>query len=153
MFHFNNPKGRVPQEPSQGIRQPQAVTAPGTDELGSNPAAMQRIAEIESQRLALMRKNPDFDMKAEMQNPAFVNYVWGNNLTVEDAYFLVHREELLEQARTEAMEALLARRARIPENGIAKSRPAIAKKNPKDLSDKEIDAIIERVRNGETISF
>ena len=120
---------------------------------GQDPYVEQRIAEIEAQRQAFTRKNPDFDMKAEMQNPDFVSYVWGSGLTVEDAFFLVHRDELLEQARAEALEELTARRDRIPENGAGKNRPAIARKNPRDLSDKEIDAIIARARNGEKITF
>ena len=45
------------------------------------------------------------------------------------------------------------RRDRIQENGTGKNSPASVKKNPKDMSDKEIDEIIERVRNGEKISF
>ncbi|MBE5039889.1 hypothetical protein [Ructibacterium gallinarum] len=113
----------------------------------------QRIDEIEAQRQAFARQNPNFDMRAEMENPAFVNYVWGNGLSIEDAYFLVHREELLEQAGMEAVQEMLERRNRISENGAAKNRPAIARKNPKDLSDKEVDDIIERARRGEKISF
>ena len=147
MFNFTGTKGR---QETPDLTQPKAqVSAPEQN----NPAIEQRIADIEAQRLAFIRKNPDFDMKQEMENPAFVNYVWGNNLTVEDAYFLAHREELLEQARQEGAKAMLARKARVPENGTAKSRPAIAKKNPKDLSDKEVDAIIQRAKNGETITF
>ena len=172
MFNFTGTKGRqqLPTDPNGTLpqtgakastgganAQPAQVSSPQVQASGgavkTNPAIDARIAEIEAQRQAFARKNPDFDMKSEMEHPAFVNYVWGNNLSVEDAYFLVHRQELLEQARTEGMEVLLARKARVPENGTAKNRPAIAKKNPKDLSDKEVDAIIERARNGEKITF
>lgn len=118
-----------------------------------NPAVAARLSEIETQRQAMLQKNPDFDMKAEMQNQNFINYVWGSNLSVEDAYYLVHREELLEQARLDGMQMALKRSNRVPENGTLKSRPAIAKKSPKDLSDKEVDAIIARAKNGETITF
>ncbi len=146
------------QEPvparNQTAGSPPAPAAVPPEQAGAqDPYVEQRIAEIEAQRQAFMRKNPDFDMKSEMQNPDFVNYVWGSGLTVEDAFFLVHRDELLEQARAEALEELTAHRDRIPENGAGKNRPAIAKKNPKDLSDKEIDAIITRARNGEKITF
>ena len=118
-----------------------------------NPAVAARLSEIETQRQAMLQENPDFDMKAEMQNQDFINYVWGSNLSVEDAYYLVHREELLEQARLDGMQMALRRSNRVPENGTLKSRPAIAKKSPKDLSDKEVDAIIARAKNGETITF
>lgn len=164
MFNFtSNTKNRqqtLPTDPAAAQTAKAPATAAGTQNSqmpqstqSADPYVEQRIDEIESQRIAFQRQNPDFDMKAEMQNPDFVNYVWGKGLTVEEAYFLAHRQELLNQARSEAMEELMARRERIAENGAAKNRPAIAKKNPKDLSDKEIDAIIERVRKGEKITF
>lgn len=112
-----------------------------------------RIEEIEAQRQAFAAKNPGFDMRTEIQNPEFVNYVWGNNLSVEDAYFLVHRDEIFDHIRAEAIEEFNARRNRIPENGAAKNRPAITSKNPSDLTDKEVDDIIERARKGEKIKF
>lgn len=164
MFNFtSNTKNRqqtLPTDPAvaQTAKAPAAAAGTQNSQMpqstqSADPYVEQRIDEIESQRIAFQRQNPDFDMKAEMQNPDFVNYVWGKGLTVEEAYFLAHRQELLNQARSEAMEELMARRERIAENGAAKNRPAIAKKNPKDLSDKEIDAIIERVRKGEKITF
>lgn len=156
MFNFtttkNNPQ-TLPADPAS-VKKPDAgQQTPVQNPQDTNALVEKQIQEIEAQRIAFTQKNPGFDMKAEMQNPAFVDYVWGKGLTVEEAYFLVHRQELLEEARKEAMEELLARRDRMVENGAAKNRPAIAKKNPKDLSDKEIDAIIERARNGEKITF
>lgn len=112
-----------------------------------------RIEEIEAQKQEFMKKKPDFDMKAEMQNPQFVNYVWRNRLTIEEAYFLVHREEILKEAVSESLSRMALRRDRIAENGAGKNSPASLKKNPKEMTDKEIDSIIERVRNGEKISF
>ena len=143
----------------QKTRQQSETEIPAKDESKTpvkrelDPQMEARIDEIEKQRLEFSRKNPDFDMKKEMENPDFVNYVWGKGLTVEEAYFLVHREEILEQSRQEATDTLLERKKRMVENGAGKNRPAIAKKNPKDLSDKEVDDIIERVRRGEKVSF
>ncbi|MBO5364901.1 MAG: hypothetical protein J6A56_05510 [Clostridia bacterium] len=146
MFNFTS---------NQKLRQQNETEVPETTGKGKeiDPYAKERMAEIEKQRLAFVKKNPDFDMRAEMENPDFVTYVWGRGLTVEEAYILVHREELLEKARQNAQEEKTLPRERILENGAGKNRPAIAKKNPKDLTDKEVDAIIERVRNGEKISF
>lgn len=118
-----------------------------------NPEMEARIDEIEKQRLEFSRKNPDFDMKKEMENPDFINYVWVKGLTVEEGYFLVHREEILEQSARDSQKNREERRSRMVENGAGKNHPAIAKKNPKDLSDKEVDDIIERVRRGEKVSF
>ncbi len=160
MFNLNGTKNRQAVLPTNPVsdaesKQMNQVNTPETQPMPreTDMAIESKIQEIEAQRRAFMSKNPDFDMRAEMQNPDFVNYVWGMGLTVEDAYFLVHKEEILEQARKEAAEMLLERRNRIRENGADKNRPAIAKKNPKDLSDKEIDSIIERAKNGEKITF
>lgn len=153
MFNFSTGKERrtAAGEPVNAAVQTVANANAAGEE--KNPAIAARMSEIEAQRQSLIQKNPDFDMKAEMQNQDFVNYVWGSNLSVEDAYYLVHREELLEQARLNGMQMALNRSNRVPENGTSKSRPAIAKKSPKDLSDKEVDAIIARVKNGETVTF
>lgn len=156
MFNFTNTNKPRQQELSAAPASSQNLS--GSTLQNQNLTSMEALAEqkaqeIEAQRIAFTQKNPGFDMKAEMENPAFKKYLWGNGLTVEEAYFLAHREELLENARAEALESLAERQDRIVENGAAKNRPAIAKKNPKDLTDKEIDAIIERVRNGEKITF
>ena len=119
----------------------------------TDPEIERMIDEIEAQRIEFSKKYPDFDMRAEMENPQFANYVWGNGLSIEDAFFLTHKEEIIEEQVNAAVTEILSRRDRISENGAAKNRPAIAKKNPKDLSDKEVDAIIERAKNGEKITF
>lgn len=112
-----------------------------------------RIEELNAQCREFMQKNPDFDMKTELQNPKFVEYVFKNGISVEDAYILVHLDEIIKNAVSSSMNRAAVRRNRIFENGTGKNSPAVVKKNPKDMSDKEIDAIIERVRNGEKISF
>ena len=116
-------------------------------------AVEQRIDEIEKQRLEFARKNPGFDMRKEMENADFINYVWVKGLSVEEAYFLVHREEILKQLAKGSRGESAQSQERMVENGAGKNHPAIAKKNPRDLSDKEVDEIIERVRRGEKVSF
>lgn len=132
-----------------------SYTMQNPEDLGytQNPAASARADEINNQSLAFAAKNPGFDMKAEITNPKFVEYVFKNGLSIEDAYFLVHREDLIRDEVMKAMNRAAMRRDRIQENGTGKNSPASVKKNPKDMSDKEIDEIIERVRNGEKISF
>lgn len=150
MFNFTSAQNsRQKTEAEEALKNKQETSA--KKEIDPKMEAM--IDEIEKQRLAFSRKNPDFDMKKEMENPDFIRYVWEKGLTIEEAYFLVHREEILEQSAQEAEKATEEHNARMVENGAGKNRPAIAKKNPKDLSDKEVDDIIERVRRGEKVSF
>ncbi|MEE1047756.1 MAG: hypothetical protein U0M60_10060 [Clostridia bacterium] len=160
MFNFNTTKKQnEPNLNTAAVGAQKREAAPVNTMPGREGGQMQngyinsQIEQIEAQRREFMKKNPDFDMKSEMQNPQFVEYVWKNKLSVEDAYFLVHREELIEKAVAEALRRIEARRGRISENGAGKNSPAVVKKNPKEMSDKEIDSIIERVRNGEKISF
>ncbi len=157
MFNFNTQKKQTAPNMNAQVQGGNNPTAMPASESGV--AATQedyvnnRVAEIEAQRREFMAKKPDFDMQAELQNPDFAKYLMKNGLSVEDAYFLAHRDEIIETAVKNAFSRFSARQNRITENGAGKNSPAVVKKNPKDMSDKEIDSIIERVNNGEKISF
>lgn len=145
---YNNPNTTgsyqtAPQIPQQGEQQ---RIDPREEEYIN-----MRIAQIDSEVQEFSRKNPNFDMKREMQNPVFCTYVWGNELSVEDAYYLTHKDD-----RANGRMGSPAERpaARISENGTGRTAGSgMVKKNPKDLSDEELDDIVKRVRNGEKISF
>ena len=149
MFNFSNKHQEeiTPETNSKDVNPVEEKTS------SQNDFTKKRVAEIEEQRKAFLKKMPDFDMKAELENEDFVNYLWNHGLSVEDAYLLVHREEIIEHAAQESANRMLERRNRITENGAGKPTPASVKPNPKDMSDKEIAEIIEKVRNGEKISF
>ena len=159
MFNFTTTKKQ--NEPTLNTAILGGNNSAGTKAGGTTPAGNDereayinaRVNEIEAQRVAFLKKNPDFDLKAEMENPEFKNYILQNGLTIEDAYFLAHRDEIIEGAAKEALKRMTERQNRISENGAGKNSPAVVKKNPKEMSDKEIDDIIERVQNGERISF
>ncbi len=129
---------------------PQPAQQPQIPQNNIEDYITQRNTEIDRQVEEFTRKNPNFDMRREIQNPQFCNYVWGNGLSVEDAYFLVHRND------TESMNYSPNRmpEKRISENGTGRGvGGGMVKKNPNDLSDDEVDDIVKRVRNGEKISF
>lgn len=155
MFSFTTGKKPIQENQNGAVAYGEK---PSTAEASKSPNTQEeyikaRVEEIETQRRDFMSKKPDFDMRAELENPKFADYMWKNGLSVEDAYFLAHKDEIMEEAATDALAKASARRDRIVENGAGKNSPASARKNPKDMSDKEIDSIIERVRNGEKISF
>lgn len=153
MFNFSANKKQSEPNLNTAAVGAESKMAAQTGAAPQEAAINSQIEEIEAQRREFMKKKPDFDMKAELNNPQFVNYVWKNKLTVEEAYFLAHREEVIGEAVSEALSRMAERRDRITENGAGKTGAASIKKNPKEMSDKEIDSIIERVRNGEKISF
>lgn len=154
MFNFNTTRRRGEGDTYPAADRAEASRLPGVTEASPETLNVDaRVNELELQVRDFMLKNPDFDMKAELENPKFVEYLFKNGLSVEDAFFLVHRNELVDDAVNRAVGRINFRRNRIQENGTAKSSPASVKKNPGDMSDKEIADIIERVRNGEKISF
>lgn len=119
----------------------------------SSQQAEARMAQLRAEAAEMMKKYPDFQVKDEMENPVFVEYVFANGLSMEEAYVLTHFDKIAEEIRSKALEEMSANRERIVENGAAKNRPARANKSPKDLSDDEVDEIIERVRKGEKVTF
>lgn len=140
--------------PAQGMPMPAgaAQTARMSQQGPADPELAayidRRAAEIDAQVREFSLKNPDFDIRRELRNPKFCNYLWGNGLSVEDAYYLTHRGETEERAARPAPEK------RIAENGTSKpGGSGVVKKNPEDMSDEEVDDIIRRVRKGEKISF
>ncbi len=157
MLGFNTIKRQIAPNMNSAVNGGNSAAQSYTEE-GAMDAAQReayinsKVQEIEKQHLEFLKKNPEFDMRAEMENLDFKNYVLNVGLSVEDAYILTHKEEILgalanKTAKRSAMSD------RIAENGAGKNSPASVKKSPKDMSDKEIDAIIERVSRGEKISF
>lgn len=127
----------------------------GEDQQDLQDYINKRTSEIDAQVKEFSEKNPNFDMRREMQNPEFCNYVWGNGLSIEDAYYLCHREEQNSgDSKFRRREEKPSNERRITENGTGKAGSgAMVKKNPEELTDDELDEIVKRVRNGEKISF
>lgn len=162
MFNFNTNKQQVLPTQTTSTKvmpngNPQAANgaADAMQAAPDNQDALinNKVANLEAQRRQLMLKQPDFDIEAELENDSFATYIFANGISLEDAYFLVHRDEIIDNAVKDALSRISLRRNRIVENGVGKSSPVSVKKNPKDMSDKEIDSIVERVKNGEKISF
>ena len=113
----------------------------------------ERLSNIRTQVNDFKQKNPDFDMNLEIQNEQFKNYIINHNMTVEDAYYLVHRAEMEQKAMESVVSNINAKAARITENGAGNVRPMQARINPSNLKDSDIDDILRRVANGERIEF
>lgn len=55
----------------------------------------QHFAKLEQQGEAMKKVFPDFDLRKELQNPAFARMTAPNvGLSVEDAYYAIHRSEI-----------------------------------------------------------
>lgn len=103
-----------------------------------------RFYEIKKQADEYQKKNPSFNMAEEMQNRNFCYLVFKLGVSVEDAYFLVHKEEILKEK---------GNGNRITENGAFKNQGIQTKLNPEKFSDEDVAKILDRIQDGESITF
>ena len=103
---------------------------------------------------------PSFDLRAEMQNPKFVDLL-RSNIDVRTAYEVVHKDDIIRgamQFTAQTVESKLAKNiaaqgARPAENGMSSGSPAVVKSDVSQLSRADRDEIRKRVARGEKIRF
>ena len=103
---------------------------------------------------------PSFDMKAEMQNPEFVNLL-RSNVNVRTAYEVLHKDDIISgamQFTAKTVESKIAKKiaaqgARPAENGMSSGSAAVVKSDVSQLSRADRDEIRRRVARGEKIRF
>ena len=115
----------------------------------------EHLADLYSQAEKLKERFPGFDLDAEMQNRDFVYMTQpGSGLSVEDAYFAVHRQELMESVKQSALRAQAATIAsgqqRPNETGTKKAGTAPAART--NMSKEHREELKERFRRGERIT-
>lgn len=98
---------------------------------------------------------PNFDLRKEMENPQFVRLTSrGVNVSVEDAYRLVHRKELelaqaqiVERKATERVQnTIRAGSSRPDESGSASQAPSVTTIDWKHASREQLQAQARRIR-------
>ena len=103
---------------------------------------------------------PSFDLRAEMQNPKFVDLL-RSNIDVRTAYEVVHKDDIIRGAMhftAQTVESKLAKNiaaqgARPAENGMSSGSPAVVKSDVSQLSKADREEIRRRVARGEKIRF
>ena len=103
---------------------------------------------------------PSFDMRAEMNNPKFVDLL-RSNIDVRTAYEVLHKDEIIPAAMqftAKTVESKLAKKiasngARPTENGMSSGSAALVKSDVSQLSKEDRAEIIRRVQRGEKIRF
>ena len=103
---------------------------------------------------------PTFDLRAEMNNPKFVDLL-RSNIDVRTAYEVLHKDEIIPAAMqftAQAVESKLAKKiasngARPSENGMSSQSAAVVKSDVSQLSKADRAEIIRRVQRGEKIRF
>ena len=103
---------------------------------------------------------PSFDLKAEMNNPKFLDLL-RSNIDVRTAYEVLHKDEIIQGAMhftAQAVESKLSKKiasngARPSENGMSSQSAAVVKSDVSQLSKADRAEIIRRVQRGEKIRF
>lgn len=103
---------------------------------------------------------PDFNMDAECQKPEFVRML-GSGVSVEAAYKAIHFDEISQglitrtatETKKKVADTVRSGAARPSENGIGKNAATKTKVDVKNMTNEQMDALIERARNGEQITF
>ena len=103
---------------------------------------------------------PSFDLRAEMQNPRFVDLL-KSNVDVRTAYEVLHKDEIIpaamqftaQKVEQKLTNKIIANGARPTENGINSQAASQVKSDVSQLSKADRAEIARRVARGEKISF
>ena len=103
---------------------------------------------------------PSFDLRAEMNNPKFVDLL-RSNIDVRTAYEVLHKDEIIPAAmqftaktvESKIAKSIASQGARPSENGMSSQSAAVVKSDVSQLSKADRAEIIRRVQRGEKIRF
>ena len=103
---------------------------------------------------------PSFDLRAEMQNPQFVNLL-RSGIDVKTAFEVLHKDEIIPAAmqytaktvEQKLTNKIIANGARPAENGNSSQSATVVKSDVSQLSKADRAEIIRRVQRGEKIRF
>lgn len=118
------------------------------------------IMSLERQGNEMKKIFPNFDLRTELRNPSFARLTSPSvGLSVEDAYYAVHRKELQTAAaevtaqKTAQMisNAIQSGSLRPQENGTSGQAPSVTTFDYRNMSPEQRKALKDRIRSGEKI--
>jgi hypothetical protein len=120
----------------------------------------QLYAQWMEQGKATQNIYPSFDLRAEMQNPKFVDLLKAN-IDVRTAYEVIHKDDIIPAAmqftaktvEQKLTNKIIANGARPTENGISSQSGTVVKSDVSQLSKADRQEIIRRAARGEKIRF
>lgn len=137
--------------------------ARAAEKQSADDAAMNRhIERVAKQADELKKVFPNFDLMTEMANPAFVRMTSpGVGLSVKDAYYAIHGEEIAQEAmRYTAQQAgqrlaasVQAGASRPVENGQRRQGPVNMQVDITHMDRATQERYAQRIKNGELINF
>ena len=120
----------------------------------------QHIVKLEQQAEAMKKVFPNFDLRTELQNPAFARMTSPNiGISVEQAYYAVHHKEIqtaamqvtAQKTAQKISNAIQAGSRRPDENGTSGQAPSVTTFDYRSMSPEQRKALKNRIRSGEKI--
>ena len=99
---------QLPQEAVE-VREDQEIQQPEAEAPRDDFAIFEEhIRGLEAQSEEMQKTWPGFDLRQELKNPVFLQLTApGTGITVEDAYYALHRKELQQAAAQETTEKIV----------------------------------------------
>lgn len=105
------------------------------------------LADLHRQGEAMRQQFPDFDLLRELRNPAFARMTAPQiGISVEDAYYAIHRRELQAAAAQQMANAIRAGAARPVENGASSQAASQTTFDYAHASKQQREALKRRIR-------
>lgn len=97
----------------------------------------EHFAHLMEQAAEMQKKYPAFDFQEEMEDPRFAQMMRpGSGLTVEDAYYAVHRAEIMEAQKRQTVQGVastIQARQNRPNEGGARRGQAVPERDPNQI--------------------
>lgn len=116
----------------------------------------QHIAKLEQQGEAMKQTFPNFDLRTELQNPAFARMTAPNvGISVEDAYYAVHRNEIqsaamqvtAQKTAQKISNSIQAGSRRPEENGTTGQAPSVTTFDYRKASREQREALKKAIQD------
>lgn len=120
----------------------------------------QHFMKLQQQGEEMKKVFPNFDLRKELQNPAFVRMTSPNvGISVEDAYYAVHRNEIqaaamqvtAQKTAQKISNSIQAGSRRPNEAGTSGQAPSVTTFDYRSMSPEQRKALKDRIRSGEKI--
>jgi hypothetical protein len=116
----------------------------------------QHFVKLEQQGEALKKVFPNFDLRKELQNPVFARMTApGVGLSVEDAYYAIHRNEIqtaamqitAQKTAEKISNAIQSGSRRPDESGASSQAPSVSTFDYRNASREQREALKKRIRD------
>lgn len=142
---------KIDQEQRDNARQQREFARQREQQMFAN-----HILNLERQGEKLRQTFPGFDLRKELQNPVFARMTSpGGGISVEDAYYAVHRKELQTAAMQAAAEktaqkisnSIQSGQRRPSENGASSQAPSVTQFDWRNASRQQREEMRQRIRS------